>query len=66
MINFGGKPLTSNINHTNNYKTIMFSALLSGLVIWISYRASLTSELSVVFKKYPFNDLDSLSKSNYL
>ncbi len=66
MANFGGKPTESKIKHTNSYKTLIFSTLLCGLVVWISYRAFLISELSIKYKKYPFHDLESLAKTNYL
>jgi hypothetical protein len=44
---------------------VIFTSLLAGTVVWISYRASLTSELSVAKKKLPFNDLESLSNTDY-
>jgi hypothetical protein len=44
---------------------LLFICLLSGTIIWIAYRGSLTSELSVIEKEIPFNDLESLSKSDY-
>ena len=66
MANFGGKPMLSKIGHVNSYKSTIFLSLLAGLVVWISYRAFITSELSVIVAKYPFNDLESLSKTNYL
>lgn len=62
--NFGGKP--SKINAKNNaYQIGIFICLLAGSIFWIAYRASLTSELSVVRLKPPFNNLESLLKSDY-
>ena len=63
--NFGGKPLCSKIDHITSYKTLLFSIFLDGVIFWISYRAFLFTELSTKVNKYPFNDLDSLSKSGY-
>jgi glucan phosphoethanolaminetransferase (alkaline phosphatase superfamily) len=42
---------------------VIFTSLLAGTVVWISYRASLTSELAAAKKKLPFNDLESLSNT---
>ena len=65
MFYFNGKPSAARISLTS-YKLASFVALLGAVVVWISYRSSLTSQLSVEIKKYPFNDLDSLSESNYM
>ena len=61
--NFGGKPSSSPKNFT--HKFVLFVCLLGGSVIWMAYRASLTSELSVVKLKLPFKDLESLSTTDY-
>ena len=61
--NAGGKP--SKIEKNTTYQIVLFHCLLVGSVIWMAYRASFTSELSVRKLKLPFNDLESLSKSNY-
>ena len=63
--NFGGKKLDYKVGHITSYKTLLFSVLLDGVVFWISYRAFLFTELSTQLSKYPFYDLDSLSKSGY-
>jgi hypothetical protein len=44
---------------------VIFTSLLAGTVAWIGYQASLTSELSVAKEKLPFNDLESLSNTDY-
>ena len=62
--NFGGKPSKINAK-TNAYQIGLFICLLAGSIVWIAYRASLTSELSIVRLKPPFNDLESLLKSDY-
>ena len=48
-----------------SYKIIMLTSMLGGLVIWIAYRSFLSAELAIVIKKYPFNDLESLSKTKF-
>ena len=63
--NFGGKPLNSEIGHITSYKTLLYYLFLDGVVFWISYRAFLFTELSTKIDKYPFDDLESLSKSGY-
>ena len=62
--NFGGKP-NSVVRGFAAQQLMLFICLLSGTIIWIAYRGSLTSELSVIEKEIPFNDLESLSKSDY-
>ena len=66
MVNFGGQPSPTIIDNFNSYKSVIITSLFGGLVIWASYNAQLTSRLSVDVKKYPFNDLDTLSQTNYL
>ena len=62
--NFGGRP--NSVKRGNAAQQFMvFTCLLSGTIIWIAYRGSLTSELSVIERDIPFNDLESLSKSDY-
>ena len=61
--NAGGKP--SKLQKNTVHKIVLFDCLLVGSVIWIAYRASFTSELSVTKLKLPFNDLESLSKTDY-
>ena len=65
MFYFSGKPCPTKISYLNSYKFLLFVSLLGAVVTWISYRAFLTSELSVEIKSYPFHDLDSLSKTDY-
>ena len=61
--NAGGKP--SKIEQNTVYQIVLFHCLLVGSVVWMAYRASFTSELSVTKLILPFHDLESLSKSNY-
>ena len=62
---FGGKPSGTAIDSKRTYKFIVFVFLLGGIIIWISYRSFLTAELAINIKKYPFNDMHSLSKTNW-
>ena len=61
--NFGGKPSSTLEGDTS--KITLFVCLLGGSVIWMAYRASFTSELSVTKLNLPFNDPESLIKTNY-
>jgi hypothetical protein len=61
--NLGGKP-SSRLN-INSHKTIIFFCLLGGSIVWMHYRASFTSHLSIAKFKLPFNDLESFSQSDY-
>ena len=61
--NAGGKPSSTKKN--TSYKIVLFDCLLVGSVVWMAYRASFTSELSVKKLKLPFNDLQSLSETDY-
>lgn len=62
--NFGGKP--NKLFEQTSHKLVMFLCLLLGSLIWMFYRSSLTSELSIIKTKLPFTDLYSLhSRSDY-
>ena len=65
IVNFGGKPSATSIDNKKSYKVIVTTSLLMGLVIWIAYRSFLTSELSVVREKLPFEDFEDLAKTNW-
>ena len=51
--------------YTQAWKIIIFDCLLVGVIMWMAYRASFTSELSVIRLNMPFTDLESLSKTNF-
>ena len=61
--NAGGRPCFVHKNPV--FQMVLFVCLLAGVIIWIVYRASFTSELSVIKLNLPFNDLESLSKSDF-
>ena len=61
----GGPPKNTAIDKKILYKIVVFTSLLSGSIVWMSYRGTLQAELSVSEKKYPFLDLNGLSKTNW-
>ena len=61
--NAGGRPCF--VHRNVAYQMVLFVCLLAGVITWIAYRASFTSELSVIKLNFPFNDLESLSKSDF-
>jgi hypothetical protein len=66
--NFGGNQMTVYMTGKMKFATFkwtVFFCLLSGSLVWISYRASLTSELSVTKQHLPFNDLETLSETDF-
>ena len=63
--NFGGKPTKKSFDTETPYKIIIFTSLLCGSLIWISYRSYLTSALFITKKKLPFTDMKSFSKTNW-
>ena len=40
-------------------------SLLAGLIVFVFYKGYLSAELSVRIKKFPFTDLNSLSKTDW-
>ncbi len=61
--NFGRK-MTKMPGHSGS-KWAVFICLLAGSIMWIYYRASLTSKLSVEEKVLPFSTLSELADSPY-
>ena len=61
----GGKPTPTPIDKKSSYKTMIMATLLCGTITWIAYRGHLNSELAVFRKNYPFNDMESFSKTNW-
>ena len=65
MANIGGTPSSTTIDTTLNYRLTVFISLCCGILIWISYQARLTSELSIIDKNYLFSDWESFSRTNW-
>ena len=57
---------TGSYGKLNGFRTIVFVSLLSGSVIWISYRGILTSALAVPKDNLPFDSLESLLETNFI
>ena len=56
--------LTLSVNYRVTFKTILFASSLVGAVIWMSYRASITSNLSVREHRLPFSTLSELAAND--
>ena len=61
----GRAPTPTSIDKKSSYKTMIIATLLCGSVIWMAYNGELTSELAILKKKYPFDDMESFSKTNW-
>ena len=61
----GSKPKETQIDSKKSYKVLVFVSLLSGTVVWIAYKSYLKAEFAVSLKKHPFNDMESLSKTDW-
>ena len=56
---------TAFIDLWNSHRLATFVSLLWAWFIWTSYNAGLSSEFTVPVVKLPFNDMESLSKTDY-
>ena len=65
IANFSGKPTATKIDKKKSYKAIVFTSLLSGVLIWISYRSMLSAAFSVTYKIYPFDDMESFARTDW-
>ena len=61
----GCKPNPTAIDSRRSYKTTVFVSLLCGMIVWMDYKSSLKAQFAVSIKKYPFQDLESLSQTNW-
>ena len=62
---FGRKPIDSISKNHPGIQMLVFSILLVGNVVFMSYRASITSELSVWDIRLPFTSLVGLLSTDY-
>ena len=60
---FGRKPNQMVHDQKTPLRIVIFSTFLVGMVLFMSYRASLTSELSCVSPQKPFNSLQEFMES---
>ena len=65
VANFGGKPKNNLLDSRQSYKILIFTSLFCGTIIWIGYRSYLSAALSIILKKYPFNDMESFSRTDW-
>ncbi len=63
--NLGGKPSGKMRHDTGSNRILLFTCLIAGILIWMGYRASLTSELSVIKTVPPFNSLETLLDTDF-
>ncbi len=63
--NFGRKPYNNSWTKKASSRTLMLTTLLASNVIWIAYRASITSEFATIQETKPFDSLETLSETNY-
>ncbi len=63
--NFGAAPPRKSHEATPHLGCFLFSIFVATNVVWMAYRASLTSELSVREIKMPFITLEELLESDY-
>ena len=63
--NFQGAPSPLNIEKFESYKIFVVISSLACVVMWASFNSDLISLFSVKIVKYPFNNLESLAKSDY-
>ena len=64
--NLGGTPFQAKTDHITSYKTLVFVFMMDGLVFWTTYQSVMYTNLSIPLIKIPFNDLDTLAKSDYM
>lgn len=65
---FGRKPpeaAESRIRQKTTSQILIFTIFLAGNIVFMSYKASLTSELSSRVKRIPFDSLEGLVETNY-
>ena len=64
IANFGGLPKPSKIDQRLTYKIVIFITLLGGFLVFIFYKSYLNAVFTISLKKFPFNDMEGLSKTN--
>ena len=63
--NFGGRFAADRVGQSHKERVFIFVVLFFGSIVFMAYRASLTSHLSVVKYRLPFNSLESLYEDTY-
>ncbi len=62
---FGRKPVRQSTSKERAIRVLLVFAFLSGNIVFMSYRASLTAELSVRREAMPFSNVEELMESDY-
>ena len=63
--NLGNASFTTITNKFHSRQMAIFVALMTGNIVWISYKGALLSKLIEPRFEKPFHDLESLAESNY-
>ena len=63
--NLGNASFTTTTNKFHSRQMAIFVALMTGNIIWISYKGALLSKLIEPRFEKPFHDLESLAESIY-
>ena len=63
--NLGNASFTPITNQFHSPHMVIFVALMTGNIVWISYNGALLSKLIEPRSEKPFHDLESLAESNY-
>ena len=62
---FGGSHAEPSSNDNWPKRLLMFACLITGVVVWNGYQASLTSKLAVQSVNLPFDSLETLLETSY-
>ncbi len=62
---FGGSPINDIENKRMSSRIILFICLMSGVVLWMGYQASLTSKLATHVVALPFDSLETLLETGF-
>ena len=62
-VNFGGQPETESKHWSE--KLVYFTSMIAGLIMWSSFTAAMTTNLSVRISKKPFDSIETFLESDY-
>ena len=61
----GGKPSNTIVDGNQSYKIVVFTSLIIGTIVWAFYRSQMNAVLSIRSEALPFQDLESLAKTDW-
>ncbi len=62
----GDPPMKRELSKDTNPNRIVFGiCLISGVILWLSYQATLTSELATLKASLPITNMETLVKSDF-